>query len=252
MPSTMVRGMSIAILLGVVGILTLASACSGSTPTPLPTATPIPATPTPVPPTPIPPTPTPVPDSDGDGLTDEQEQFLGTNPSRSDSDSDGLADGEEHRVGSDPLHRDTDRDGIIDGDDLFPTRDASVQVLIVSFQGYRNPMFRVFLDDQGRSTGPYGYCCEGNATNVGPYTFDLPDDLRYVEVEIQAWEYTGALSSEKPYDISSRAGGDRRGLNLVATFDRLGGSMTLSGDGRDDDGLDGYQGSMTARVENVQ
>jgi chromosome segregation ATPase len=42
-------------------------------------------------------------DSDGDGLTDEEEEYYGTDPNNPDTDGDGYSDGEEVKNGYDPL-----------------------------------------------------------------------------------------------------------------------------------------------------
>lgn len=58
-------------------------------------------------------------DSDGDGLSDEEEQFLGTDPLLMDTDGDNLSDGEEVNIhGTDPLHTDSDLDRLSDGDEI--------------------------------------------------------------------------------------------------------------------------------------
>lgn len=56
-------------------------------------------------------------DTDGDGLSDELEQYIGTNIYLADTDGDGLTDYQEVViVGTDPLLFDTDNDGISDYD----------------------------------------------------------------------------------------------------------------------------------------
>ena len=66
-------------------------------------------------------------DPDGDGLTNDQEGYLGTDPSVADTDGDGIDDGDE--LGGDgsldeddtnPLDADTDDDGLADGDEDEP------------------------------------------------------------------------------------------------------------------------------------
>ncbi|PIE82427.1 MAG: hypothetical protein CSA11_00615 [Chloroflexi bacterium] len=64
-------------------------------------------------------TPAPGQDTDGDGLSDEQEQHIGTDPSKPDTDLDLLLDGEEVlSYGTNPLDRDTDKDALVDGDEI--------------------------------------------------------------------------------------------------------------------------------------
>ena len=54
-------------------------------------------------------------DSDGDGLTDLQEAFLGTDPTKADTDGDGLSDGDEVFVyRTNPNNPDMDGDHVID------------------------------------------------------------------------------------------------------------------------------------------
>ncbi|MEO0599900.1 MAG: myxococcus cysteine-rich repeat containing protein [Myxococcota bacterium] len=58
-------------------------------------------------------------DTDGDGLTDDEEEFEGTDPLDPDTDDDGLTDGDEVNVHeTDPLDPDTDDDGLTDGDEV--------------------------------------------------------------------------------------------------------------------------------------
>ncbi|MFH1456852.1 MAG: hypothetical protein ABIF17_01915 [Patescibacteria group bacterium] len=55
-------------------------------------------------------------DIDTDGLSDEEEIFLGTNPSRADTDLDGLSDYDEVKTYlTNPVKNDTDSDGYMDG-----------------------------------------------------------------------------------------------------------------------------------------
>jgi MYXO-CTERM domain-containing protein len=70
----------------------------------------------------------PPPDGDADGLTDDEEDFSGTDPGDADGDDDGLLDGAEPNWNSD-----TDRDGILnvfdtdsDNDGLFDGTEAGV------------------------------------------------------------------------------------------------------------------------------
>ncbi len=58
-------------------------------------------------------------DTDSDGLTDEREEYLGTDINMADTDGDGLLDREEVDIyNTNPLNPDTDGDGYPDGDEL--------------------------------------------------------------------------------------------------------------------------------------
>jgi thrombospondin type 3 repeat protein/dockerin type I repeat protein len=61
--------------------------------------------------------PDPEADCDNDGLTDLQECALGTDPCFFDTDRDGIPDGTEVFYGTDPNNPDTDGDGVNDGDE---------------------------------------------------------------------------------------------------------------------------------------
>lgn len=93
-------------------------------PVALPTTAP-PSLPTAVPtvtPTATLPPPAEVSDSDGDGLTDDEEEFFGTDPLLADTDVDGLGDGDEVMFyDTDPLNYDTDVDGLSDGQEVNET-----------------------------------------------------------------------------------------------------------------------------------
>ena len=224
-------------------------------PSPAPTLTPtlVPTlTPTPVP-TPTPtevPTPIPFPDSDGDGLTDPVERRLGTNPLRSDSDADGLTDAEETRLGSSPLVQDTDRDGVIDGDDLFPLLDIGVSVTIMNFNdvslgtadgsGDGDPYFRMIVEGVERRSQVHNNAVR--LTNVGPFVFNVSDDLQFVEITVVAVD--DDFFADDRYDISGIP--EEKALKL--SFDLLAGRTTISGDGRID-GHGSLEGTIRIRVE---
>lgn len=57
-------------------------------------------------------------DEDGDGLSLQEEEAIGTDPSKADSDADGLTDYEELQRGTDPLAADSDGDDLNDGDEI--------------------------------------------------------------------------------------------------------------------------------------
>lgn len=58
-------------------------------------------------------------DTDHDGLTDEEEKYYGTDPSKTDTDGDGLSDYDEIKIWTtDPNNPDTDGDGYKDGDEV--------------------------------------------------------------------------------------------------------------------------------------
>ena len=222
-------------------------------PTPTPTAVPTP-TPTAVPtptPTAVPTlTPTPISDSDGDGLTDAEERSLGTNPFQSDSDVDGLPDSEEIRIGTNPLFQDTDRDGFLDGLDLFPLHDASVEIEILRFDdlgipadpfsGVGDPYFVIVVNGRRTATEVYD---AGLLEHIGPFSYKIPDDIRFIAVEVQAWD--SDFNADDPYDISSLA----NEVTLKFSFDRLTGRTTISGDGTLDGGLSGAQAAISIRIE---
>ncbi|TAK60985.1 Ig-like domain-containing protein, partial [Methylobacter sp.] len=54
-------------------------------------------------------------DTDHDGLSDEQENFYGSNPANPDTDGDGIKDGDEVDLKTSPTDSDSDQDGIEDG-----------------------------------------------------------------------------------------------------------------------------------------
>ncbi len=55
-------------------------------------------------------------DADGDGLTNEEEEYYGTDPNDPDTDDDGFSDGEEVDAGTDPLDPDDYPGAILDED----------------------------------------------------------------------------------------------------------------------------------------
>ncbi len=62
------------------------------------------------------------PDNDSDYLSDDMEDYYGTNRSHPDTDNDGIWDYLEVQLGSDPLSPDTDDDTISDGDEYLVTK----------------------------------------------------------------------------------------------------------------------------------
>ncbi|MBD3191021.1 MAG: hypothetical protein GF308_10275 [Candidatus Heimdallarchaeota archaeon] len=59
-------------------------------------------------------------DSDNDGLTDEEEEYFGTDPNLWDTDGDGLSDWYEvYALHTDPINSDSDQDGLTDGDEIY-------------------------------------------------------------------------------------------------------------------------------------
>ena len=215
-------------------------------PSPTPTAT---ATPEPTPTaTPIP-TRTPIPDSDGDGLNDAKEKSLGTNPFQRDSDVDGLSDEQEVRIGSNPLFSDTDRDKIIDGDDIFPLEDCSVRVTISEFDqinaadpfgGIGDPYFKVTVGDVVKQSAPL----TDTVSLTTPISFEFPvsDDVRSVEISVQAWD-SDSFDSDDQYDIHSKSGGW-----FLFDFDRLGATRTFTGDGAADGDMSGPQAKISFSI----
>jgi hypothetical protein len=210
-------------------------------------------------PTPTP-TPTPMPDSDSDGLTDSEEKGLGTNPFQRDSDVDGLSDLEEVQKGSNPLFQDTDRDGTLDGDDVFPLADYAVRVSILRFiditpggadpfSDIGDPYFKVYVGDEETKTNVYT-TNRGLLQDLEPFVFNLPDNIRFVRVGIQAWDSDPDAYDQ--YDVSNNPGSDAwEGLTLFQQFDRLTDTLILEGDGTQDGGLEGLQAAITVRVESM-
>ena len=201
-----------------------------SIPTPTPTSTPLP-TPTS---TPAPnPTPTLSPagpvDSDGDGLSDAAELRLGTNPNSIDSDSDSFADGV----------------------DLFPLNDAGISVTISSFRdvspsspdpfgGAGDPYFVILVDDQVVTSQIYSDTSSLN--DLGPFSFNVSDDLQFVLIAIQAWD--SDFDSDDLFDIS----GDVASKPIVLIFDRLSGTAMISDSGLAD-GVQGHEAEVTISIE---
>lgn len=191
-------------------------------------------------------------DTDADGLLDGDEVNRGTNPLRFDTDEDGLSDGDEVNIyGTNPLSQDTDFDGVIDSADLFPLYDADVVVSVVSFDdvssssadifgGDGDPFFAVTV--QGQVLTSQLYMDTRHVTDVPALRFDVPDDISVVTVAIQVLD--SDFDAHDVYDVS----GDVGVTTLTFLFNRLGGEVTVSGDGRADGGLQGLQGVITVRV----
>lgn len=77
----------------------------------------------------------------------------------------------------------------------------------------------------------------------GPFhRFDVPDDLSVVTVSVQVLE--SDVGAPDIYDVSGEVGG----TTLTFLFNRQGGEVTVSGDGRADGGLQGFQGVIAMRV----
>jgi len=137
-------------------------------------------------------------DTDGDRLSDGTEISIGSNPLVLDTDADGLSDGDEVNIyGTNPLFQDTDLDGVIDGTDLFPLTDASITVSVLSFDdvssssadpfgGNGDPYFAVTVHGQQKTSQTFMDTL--HVENVLPLVFPVPDDVRSVTVEVQAWD----------------------------------------------------------------
>jgi hypothetical protein len=163
-----------------------------------------------------------------------------------DSDNDGLTDIEENRIGSNPYDSDTDDDGIPDGTDLWPTKDAKVRVNITGFTqlSYCDP-----LSDWGE---PYciikvdGLSQVQLSGSTGAVDFNIPDNVRYVSVHVEAWD-SDPTSADDPYDISSEAGVN----DIDVTFDRESSPSTVTGDGSEDGNLnDACQATIRIQITN--
>ena len=80
--------------------------------------------------------------------------------------------------------------------------------------------------------------------NVLPLVFLMSDEVRFITVEVQAWD--SDFDADDPYDISDVPGAGA--VSLMFEFDRLGGTVTVSGDGTADGVLQGLQGMITVTV----
>lgn len=191
-------------------------------------------------------------DSDRDGLTDGDEVSRGTNPLTFDTDGDGLSDGEEVNVyGTDPLLVDTDLDGVTDGNDLFPLANTFVRVVILSFtdvssvyadpfSGLGDPYFIVSVGGQQQKSETF---MDTDRVENVEFIFDISDDVQFVQVEIEVFDQD--FGAPDPYDIS----GQQQVLSLTTSFDRLSGVTSVTGDGREDGGLQGLQGEIMVLID---
>ena len=89
------------------------------------------------------------------------------------------------------------------------------------------------------------YMDTASVSDVGPYTFNVSDDIRFVAIEIQVRD--SDFDAHDQYDVSDE--GDQPSLSTL--FDRLSGSTTISGDGGADGGLSGLQGAITVLIESI-
>lgn len=96
---------------------------------------------------------TPTVDSDVDGLTNQQELWLGTDPSKSDTDGDGIPDGAEVLAGSDPLYdaRNGDTTGLLsyvyDSLDRLITVSSAAKVMHINYDAASN-LEEIYVDEQ--------------------------------------------------------------------------------------------------------
>lgn len=162
------------------------------------------------------------PDSDGDGLSDGEEVLRwGTIPIGQDcmdSDQDEINDGlEVSDYHTDPNDDDTDGDGIKDNLDYDPLTDLSISMTISEIHqidkadGIGNPESLGDLYVCVRiSSGSYSdYRCtdiplEVNERHLYPSwgeTYNVPDDNRNVDVEIELWDWEPSWGDTK-MDIS--------------------------------------------------
>ena len=148
---------------------------------------------------------------------------------------------------------DTDGDGVPDGADIFPLADASVRVLVQSFKeltsagfldGAGDPYFVIEVDGSRGTTKVHS--STESIKNLGPFDFNVADDVRFVTVSVTAWD--SDFDADDLYDMSSLQGE----ASLTVLFDRLGPPVTLGGNGLDDgDESTQIQAAATVLIESV-
>jgi len=80
-----------------------------------------------------------------------------------------------------------------------------------------------------------------HVSGVPTFFFDIPDDQREVVITIQALD--SDFGEPDPYDISSDTE-----IFISVVFDRLGGNLIFSGDGRLDGSSQGGQGVIVVEA----
>ena len=95
---------------------------------------------------------------------------------------------------------------------------------------------------QGQVLTSQVYMDTRQVTNVPDLRFDVPDNIRVVTGAVQVLD--SDFDAPDIYDVSGEVGV----TTLTFLFDRLGGEVTVSSDGRADGGLQGLQGMITVRV----
>jgi len=195
-------------------------------------------------------------DSDGDGLLDSYETFLGTDPYDPTTDADGWNDGDEVlKYFTDPTNIDTDGDLIVDNVDYDPLNLIKVTVTIkevfardlVDTDG-ADFWWVVWLNGNSKSCSmPWSY----NQNHIYPGwtgTWDVPDDVRYVTIEIDLLDYEGSGNNQW-CDLNDDTGYDN--YDLTVTYDICTGLWTgddspsdVSGYGHADGTLDGVTASI--------
>lgn len=150
-------------------------------------------------------------DSDGDGVSDDCEEFFGTDATDpfdtpdSEADCDGLTDLQECALGTDPCFFDTDRDGIPDGDEVNNGSDPN------------NP------DTDGDGTNDGDEIDQGSDPNDPSDNGDPPDLDDVVDVTLSIGDHSGSHSEMWAMnigDISLRAPGYGEVITRVFTFRR--------------------------------
>ncbi len=195
-------------------------------------------------------------DQDNDGLTTQEEKQWRTDPLDPDSDSDGLNDGDEIKSATNPLNHDTDNDGVIDGNDLFPLRDARIEIDITYFEekvaadpsisAPGDPYFIISVDGvKQESQRP----CFSATYKYDPYStvVNISDNQRYVDVSIEVWDYDGVWSSDEQYDASSKPDS----LVYTKSYDVLSGNFVETSDGTLDGSLQGPQCQIKIKIRMV-
>lgn len=187
-----------------------------------------------------------VTDSDGDGYADDVDVFPYDYLEWLDTDDDGFGDN------FDPYPRDYDNDGCLDNSDLFQTYNAGVKFTLqyakfidsVDFlSSYGQIFFELKVEGElvsrMPSTGTWSFY-QGTRYNISKEVrFDVPDDRRYVNIELQMNDMDSFFSDVLDVDPSSTSG---RALNI--RYDML--TQNWTGDdstGYSDGSYDGTQNS---------
>jgi transglutaminase-like putative cysteine protease len=202
-----------------------------------------------------------VTDSDGDGYADDVDIFPYDSLEWLDTDNDGF--GDNH----DPYPYDYDNDGYTDTTDLFRTHNAGVKFTLqfakfidsVDFlSSYGQIYFVLKVDGETVSrmptTGTWSFYQNTKYNISKEVRFDVPDNRRYVDIELQMNDLDSIFSDVLDIDPSSSSG---RALNI--RYDLL--TQNWTGDDRtgySDGSYDGTQntddddGAVWYDVENIK